>query len=77
MRAGMTVQQHHRLPLAAVPDAERHLTDIDAIQLEAVKHEPRLAGQEMTASTVFFSALGCWGERGALARAVSSLAPSS
>jgi hypothetical protein len=38
----MAVQQHHRLPRAAVPHAERHLTDIDAVQPEAIKHEPHL-----------------------------------
>jgi hypothetical protein len=38
----MTVQQHHRLPLTAVPHAERHIADIDPVQLEAVKHEPHL-----------------------------------
>jgi hypothetical protein len=36
----MTVQQHHRFPVAAVPHAERHVADIDPVQLEAVKHEP-------------------------------------
>jgi hypothetical protein len=38
----MTVQQHHRLPLTAVPHPERHLADIDTVQLEAIKHEPHL-----------------------------------
>jgi hypothetical protein len=38
----MTVQQHHRFPVAAVPHAERHIADIDPVQLEAVKHEPHL-----------------------------------
>jgi len=38
----MTVQQHHRLSLAAVPHAERHFADIDAVQLETIEHEPHL-----------------------------------
>jgi hypothetical protein len=38
----MTVQQHDRFPVAAVPHAERHIADIDPVQLEAVKHEPHL-----------------------------------
>jgi hypothetical protein len=37
----------------------------------------RIAGQEMTASIVFFNALGWAGVLGALARASSSFAPSS
>jgi hypothetical protein len=40
--AGMTVQQHHRLPLTAVPHAERHLTEVDTVHLESIEHEPRL-----------------------------------
>src|SRR6202034_1266956 len=36
-----------------------------------------IAGQEMTASIVFFSALGCAGVLGAFARACSSSAPST
>ena len=42
VRAGMAVQQHHRLPLAAVPHAERHLAGVDAVQLEPIEHEPHL-----------------------------------
>ena len=42
VRAGMTVQQHHRFPVAAVPHAEPYIADIDTVQLEAVKHEPQL-----------------------------------
>ena len=40
----MTVQQHHRFPFAAVPHAERHVADIDAVQLEAIEHEPHYPG---------------------------------
>jgi hypothetical protein len=39
------VQQHHRLPLAAIPHPERHLADIDTVQLEAIEHEPHLPGR--------------------------------
>ena len=42
VRAGMTMQQHHRFPAAAVPHPERHLADIDPVQLETLKHEPQL-----------------------------------
>ena len=42
VRAGMAVQQHHRLPLAAVPHAERHLADIDPVQLESIEHGSHL-----------------------------------
>ena len=42
VRPGMTVQQHHRLPLAAVAHSERHLADINAVQLEAIEHQPHL-----------------------------------
>src|SRR5271170_838389 len=35
----MAVQQHHRRPLAAVSHAERHVADIDVLQLEAIEHE--------------------------------------
>ena len=42
VRAGMAVEQHHRLPLAAVPHAERHVTDIDSVQMEATEHGIRL-----------------------------------
>jgi len=38
----MAVEQHHRLPLAAVPHAERHVTDIDSVQMEATEHGIRL-----------------------------------
>ena len=38
VRAGMAVQQHHRLSLAAVPHAERHVADIHAVQAEAIEH---------------------------------------
>jgi hypothetical protein len=31
-----------RFPVAAVPHAERHIADIDPVQLEADKHEPHL-----------------------------------
>ena len=31
------MQQHHRFPLAAVPHAQRHLADIDAVQPEAIE----------------------------------------
>jgi len=40
MRAGMAVQQHHRPPLAAVPHAQGHLADIDAVQPESIEHGP-------------------------------------
>ena len=43
----------------------------------AVRRGRRTAGQAMTASTVFFSALGWAGDLGAFFRACSSLAPSS
>ena len=42
VRAGMAMQQHYRLPLTAVPHAQRHLADIDAVQPEAIEHEPHL-----------------------------------
>jgi hypothetical protein len=38
----MAMQQHHRLPLTAVPHAQRYLADIDAVQPEAIEHEPHL-----------------------------------
>jgi hypothetical protein len=38
----MAVQQHDRFPLAAVPHAERHVADIDALQLEPIEHAPHL-----------------------------------
>jgi catalase len=41
----MTVQQHHRFPRTAIPHPERHLADIDTVQLEAIEHEPHLPGR--------------------------------
>ena len=45
---GMAVQQHHRLPLAAVPHAEHHVADIHAFQTEAIEHEPHLPTRSRT-----------------------------
>ena len=39
MRPRMAVQQHHRLPVAAVPYAQRHLADVDIFEREAFEHE--------------------------------------
>ena len=35
-------KQHHRLSLAVIPHTQGHVADIDAVQLEAIEHEPRL-----------------------------------
>src|SRR5580704_367689 len=42
VRAGVTMQLYHWLSLAAMPHAERHIADIDVVQLKAIEHEPRL-----------------------------------
>lgn len=35
----MAVQQNHRLPVAAVPYAQRHFADVDVFEREAFEHE--------------------------------------
>jgi hypothetical protein len=35
----MALQQHHRLPVAAVPYAQRHLADVDVFEREAFEPE--------------------------------------
>ena len=42
------MQRHHRLPITAVPDAQRHLANIDAIQPEAIEHQPHLPTRSAT-----------------------------
>jgi hypothetical protein len=44
MCPGMTVQQHERGPDAVVPDTQRHLSDIDELDLEPLEeaHAARL-----------------------------------
>ncbi len=42
VRAGMTVQQHHRRPPAAVANAERHLPHIDELERKAIEHDTLL-----------------------------------
>ena len=37
MRPGMTMQQDHRRPVAAVADTKCHLSNADKLDLEAVK----------------------------------------
>ena len=39
MRPRMAVQQQHRLPVAAAPEAHRHLADVDRFEPEAFEHE--------------------------------------
>jgi len=35
----MAVQQHHRPPVAAMPDAQRNIADVDIFEREAFAHE--------------------------------------
>ena len=39
VRPRVAVQQHHRLSVAAMPDAQRHLADVDIFEREAFEHE--------------------------------------
>ena len=39
MRPRMAVQQHHRPPVAAMPDAQRNIADVDIFEREAFAHE--------------------------------------
>lgn len=38
VRPRVAVPQHHRLPVAAMPDAQRHIADVDMLELEAFEH---------------------------------------
>ena len=38
VRPRVAVQHHHRLPVAAMPDAQRHIADADMLELEAFEH---------------------------------------
>jgi hypothetical protein len=39
VRPRVAVEQHHRLAVAAVPYAQRHLADVDMLEREAFEHE--------------------------------------
>ena len=39
MRTRMAVQQHHRPPLTATPDAQRHLANVDVLERKAFEHK--------------------------------------
>jgi hypothetical protein len=48
MCSGVAVQQHDRLPLAAVAHPQRHLADVDMLKREPFEHQIPLCGRSFT-----------------------------